>query len=376
MHTDLTKRRISMDRAGIFTCLLATLLGAGREPKAVPGKQPKAERGAVLVRKIPLEGVRGPADRTGISGRIDHMAYDSATHRLFVACVANGTLEAIDLDVGERVATVAGLLKPQGVAVSLDSVYVTTGGDGRLHRFDKRSLAARGDVAVGDDADNVRLARDGKLWVSFGGEGPGGLASFDLQTFAAGPILRLPRMPEGFQLHPTSEAVFANLPAGKRSTKDGSVVALRRSDGKNLWERKLSNRSGNFPMALDTTNDWVYVVTRRPPLLVALKASDGDILAEAPCAPESDDLFFDSRTGLLAVIGGGTLPKAGDAGGSGSSLDLFVADKAGRLSRVSNTPLPPHTRTGAMAADRRAVYVGVPSLGDRSAEVWEFRLPD
>ena len=35
---------------------------------------------------------------------------------------------------------------------------------------------------MGDDADNVRVARDGKIWVSFGGEGPGGLASFDGDT--------------------------------------------------------------------------------------------------------------------------------------------------------------------------------------------------
>ena len=42
-----------------------------------------------LVQTIPLSGV---------SGRLDHMAVDLEKKRLFVAAVANGTLEVLDLD--------------------------------------------------------------------------------------------------------------------------------------------------------------------------------------------------------------------------------------------------------------------------------------
>jgi hypothetical protein len=304
------------------------------------------------------------------------MAYDPATRRLFIACVANGSLEAIDLDSGKRAGSVSGLREPQGVAVVGSSVYVTTGGDGKLNRFDTRTLAAGKSVMVGDDADNVRVARDGKLWVSFGGEGPGGLSSFDADTLVPGRKLGLPRMPEGFQLHPTGMGVFANLPAGKRSAKDGSVVALKRPDGEPLWERKFSGRAGNFPMTLDPANDRIFVVTRRPPRLISLNARDGSVLGEAPCPPESDDLFFDVRSGRVAVIGGGTLPAPGDPGGAGASLDLFAIDRSGRPTRSGGTHLPPHSRTGALVADRRSICVGVPGAGDRPAEVREYHLPD
>jgi hypothetical protein len=323
-----------------------------------------------------MEGVRGPADRTGIPGRIDHMAYDPATKRLFVACVANGSLEVIDLDAGRRIGMMDRLPGPQGVAVAGGFVYVATGDDGRLYRFETRVPKSPRSVEVGDDADNVRIARDGKIWVSFGGEGPGGLASFDADTMRPDLKMGLPRMPEGFQLHPTADAIFANVPAGKRSTADGSVFGLKRSTGERLWERRLTGRAGNFPMTLDPVNDRLFIVARKPAVLISLSTRDGSILGETPCPSQSDDLFFDARSGLVAVIGGGELPTPGDPGGAGASLDLFAIDGSGRPSRLGGSPLPPHSRTGALAADRRNLYVGVPASQDRPAEVREYRLPD
>jgi hypothetical protein len=183
-------------------------------------------------------------------------------------------------------------------------------------------------------------------------------------------------MPGGFQLHPSAERLFANVPAGKRSTLDGSVVGLDRSTGQALWTRKLSGRAGNFPMALDPGNDRVFIVARTPPRLISLDARDGSILGETACPPQSDDLFLDERSGLIAVIGGGALPTPDDPGGAGASLDLFALDALGRPSRLGGSPLPPHSRTGALVVDRRTIYVGVPAAKDRPAEVREYRLPD
>ncbi len=91
----------------------------------------------------------------------------------------------------------------------------------------------------------------------------------------------------------------------------------------------------------------------------------------------SDDLFFDARSGLVAVIGGGTLPTAGDPGGDGASLDLFAIDGSGRSSRSGRLGASPEIRPDRMlAADRRSLYVAVPGTQDRPAEVREYRLPD
>jgi PQQ-like domain len=358
----------------LFT--LPVLVGAGFQPTPAPDRPENQRSAPMLARTFRLEGVRGPADRTGIAGRIDHMRYDPLTSRLFIACVANGSLEVIDLHSGTRAGTVAGLRGPQGVGIAGHFVYVSTGDDGQLHRFDTRTLAAGKSVAVGDDADNVRVDPDGKIWVSFGGTGRGGISCFDGETLVCERTLDLPRMPEGFQLDPSGAGIFANVPAGKRSAEDGTVVGLNRRNGDRLWERKLIGRAGNFPMTLDSANNRLFVVARQPARLISLSARDGSVLGEAPCAPQSDDLFFDPRSGLVAVIGGGALPTASDPGGAGASLDLFAIDGAGRPSRWGGSPLPPHSRTGALVVDRRTIYVGVPATNDRPAEVREYRLPD
>ncbi len=330
----------------------------------------------MLARTFVLEGVRGAPDHSGIAGRIDHMRYDPRTSRLFVACVANGSLEVIDLDRGVRAGTVAGLHEPQGVAIAGDSVYVSTGEDGRLHRFDTRTLVETRSVAVGDDADNVRVAGHGKIWVSFGGTGRGGISGFDPDTLACERTIHLPKMPEGFQLDPNGVGLFANVPAGKRSLEDGTVYALNRTNGETLWEHKLKGRAGNFPMTLDPANHRIFIVARFPARLLSLNARDGSILGETPCPPQSDDLFFDAKSGLVAVMGGGPLPTPDDPGGTGAALEYFTIDKSGQPSRLSGTPLPPHSRTGTLIPERRAVYVAVPMQKDRPAEIREYRLPE
>ena len=351
----------------MILAVVPALLGAGPEQAAAP----------VLGRTFPLPDVHGAADRTGISGRIDHMAYDPATRRLFIACVANGSLEVIDLAVGKRVGTLSGLRGPQGVAVSGNVVYVSTGDDGMLHQFDTRTLATGKTVPVGDDADNVRTARDGTIWVSFGGAGPGGFICFDGSTLALERKIGLPRMPEGFQLHPSGAAIFANVPAGKRSAEDGTVVGLKRPYGEPLWERKLAGRAGNFPMALDPANDRVFLVARKPARLISLSVRDGSVLGETPCPPESDDLFFDDRSGLVAVIGAGRCPSPATRAGAGASLDLFAIDDAVRPSALGRlTTAAPQSNWGTGTPIGGRFHVGVPEMQGRPAEVREYRLSD
>jgi sugar lactone lactonase YvrE len=355
--------------------VIQAIVGFSPEGPPAIGKTDDKASTAELRRTIPLDDVRGAVDRSGIAGRIDHMRYDPETKRLFIACVANGSLEVIDLEKGSRAGSISGLAGPQGVAVAGGWVYVATGDDGKLHRFHTRTLAADKSVAVGDDADNVRVAGDGKVWVSFGGTGPGGLACFDADSLTLEKKFSLPRMPEGFQIHESGKALFANMPAGKRSKEDGTVVGLKVPGGDFLWERKLIGHAGNFPMALDSANDRVFVISRGPARLICLNARDGSILGETTCPPESDDLFFDPRSGLVAVIGGGSQPSENDPGGVGASLDLFTIDGSGKPSKLGGTPLPPQSRTGALAVDRRTIYVGVPMAKDRPAEIREYRLP-
>src|SRR6187551_1945688 len=72
-----------------------------------------------------------------IAGRIDHLAYDSARQRLYVAELGNNSVGIVDLKQRRLLRTVAGFDEPQGIGyeASTDTVYVANGGDGSLRLF-------------------------------------------------------------------------------------------------------------------------------------------------------------------------------------------------------------------------------------------------
>jgi hypothetical protein len=101
-------------------------------------------------------------------GRIDHLAVDPARHWLFVAEIANGTVDEVDLVAGKVTGRIAGLSEPQGVAwLSAEHELVVACGDGSVHFYDPdHHEMAR--VDLGDDADNVRIdPRNGHVIVGY-----------------------------------------------------------------------------------------------------------------------------------------------------------------------------------------------------------------
>ena len=81
-------------------CLLGwvVVLAGGTGAEGVDGPRPPLK----LARTVPLPGVRATRPEVGVPGRIDHLAYDPATQRLFVAALFNWMVEAIFLNPGQK----------------------------------------------------------------------------------------------------------------------------------------------------------------------------------------------------------------------------------------------------------------------------------
>lgn len=353
------------------------LLGCSSQPVATTPDNPDF----ALVRTFALPGTRGPMDTSTITGRLDHLAFDPATHRLFVACIANNSLDVVDLDTGTRLASITGLQRPQSVAVLNPAglAFVSTAADGQIHSFNTRTLRPVASAPVGEDADNVRLSADGHLYVGFGGnEGPGGLAQFEPLTLKRLETIHLPLRPESFQFDPSGTTLFANLPGSKRATTPGSLIAYSTTLGEPLWRSPIPNSSRNFALALDPTNHRAFVATRLPPRLFTFDTISGHPLCQIPAGSDGDDLFYDAPSSRVILIAGGTrgdnaeTPGAPD--GSGAAIELYAVSAKGELTKRGTCPLPPHTRTGLFVPQRHAVYVAVPPQGDKDAEIREYIL--
>lgn len=378
-----------------ITAILILLTGCAERP-AKPASGGPVSGQPRLLRTIPLPGVgvpETPLKPNAIPGRLDHLAYDPVTERLYVAALEQGSLEVIDLKSGLRIQRVQGLNRPQGIAVVRSDetrsahggwIVVGCGGDGTARAFDAESVKEVAVTPAGENADNVRFDGRHTVYVGVGGsEGPGALIALDARTLARTGVVPLPLRPESFQLSraDASQRVFANTPGEKTSDNDGMVVVVQRETGVRLASWVLPGCARNFPMAYDEAGGRLFVVCRKPARVLSLDARNGARLAESSCVADSDDAFFDPATHRLYVIGGGR--RAADpataiapAPGADAALDVIRVGPDGQLAPLASLKTSPHARTGLLVPERRAVYVVAPPHGGADARVLEFSLAE
>lgn len=376
-------RRALPETAKSAVCVLVFTLGfascAMPEHKTATLGEPR------LTRTILLPGVTGTRTNVGVPGRIDHMAFDPETKRLFVAALENGSMEVVDIATGKRIRSIGGLQQPQGVAIVPGSsrAALACGGDGLVHVYDTHSLEEVKTVEVGPDADNVRYdAKENTVYVSYGTTNGGAIAVLDALTWAKLREIPFPSRPESFQLDPSGNRLFANLPRGVRAVADGSVAAANRNDARIESQIQLKDRARNFPMAFDVAHRRLFIATRRPARLIAIDTSRFETIAEAACTDDSDDLFYDADTGRVMVVGGGFRPDLQEPGmasphalpGGMGAIDVFAVGGNGELTRIASTPSASHARTGLYVPSLRALYVAVPMHEGRDPEIREYRF--
>ncbi|MBN9560522.1 MAG: YncE family protein [Alphaproteobacteria bacterium] len=290
----------------------------------------------VLEATIPLEHV---------SGRIDHMAIDLGGKRLLVAELGNNSVDVIDLREGKAVHRLTGLREPQGVgyAAVANLIVVANAGDGTVRMFRGEDFAPLGSIALGDDADDVRIdPRTGAVIVGYGSVG---LAVIDPKSRIKVAGISLPAHPEGFAIDPDTRQTFVNVPdAGQIA-----VVDLERRRQTATW--RISGLRANFPMALDPARGVLAAAFRSPARLALLDARTGSVTAKLPVCADADDVFFDAKRDRIYVSCGSgeisvfqrdgvnyrPLARVATASGARTSLfvpeldRLFVAERAGLL---------------------------------------------
>jgi DNA-binding beta-propeller fold protein YncE len=324
----MTRKRINWSVRLLVSCITGLYLVL-----ALPSHA--AEPPLVLERTIALHDVRG---------RIDHMAIDLPRKRLLVAELGNDSVDVIDLAAGVVAHRIAGLREPQGVgyAERADVILIANAKDGSVRLFNATDFSSAGSVALGDDADNVRI--DPRNGLAVVGYGSGGLAVIDPSSYAKIANIPLPAHPEAFQIDPRTGRTYVNIP-------DAHQIAVVDLDARRIvasWP--MQDASSNFPMALDPAQTLLASVFRSPPALLLLDESTGAVRQRLPVCGDADDVFFDaSRARIYVSCGAGELAvfhrdsswqamePGRTASGARTSLfvpqmdRLYVAERAGLL---------------------------------------------
>jgi hypothetical protein len=295
--------------------------------------------GAVTARAEPALVVESRIALRVVSGRIDHMAVDLARKRLLVAELGNGTLDVVDLAAGRQIQRIGGLREPQGVgyAPKPDLVAVSGAGDGSVKFFREKDLTAIGAVALGDDADNIRLdPRTGNLIVGYGS---GALAVIDPDRRAKIGEVRLAAHPEAFAIDAASGRAFVNVPDAEQI----AVVDLASMKQTGAW--RLPDLRANFPLALDAAGMMIATVFRRPPTLVLIDTRTDISTARLDTCGDADDVFFDPKRRRIYVSCGAGF------------VDVFEAGAAGAYARLSRVTTAAGARTSLFVPELDRLYL-------------------
>lgn len=315
---------------------------------------------ALLLMSVYMNGREAPLvflraiDLPGVRGRIDHLAFDAATQRLYVAALGNNTVEVLDVGAGSHLKSLPGFREPQGIAVIPDSkaVAVANGqGDGvqLIGAEDFRSGAM---IRLGDDADNVRYDPSAKR--IYAGFGSGALAAIDSVTVQLLAEAKLAGHPESFQLERNGPRIFVNVPSA------GQIAVVDRTSMKVTATWPVTAAAANYPMALDEANHRVFVGCRRPAKALVFDTNSGKQTAAFDIVGDTDDLFYDAARKRLYI-----------AGGDGY-LDVVEDQGPGKFVRTAHMPTASGARTSLFVAEPGRLYLAVPRRGNQKAEIRVF----
>jgi DNA-binding beta-propeller fold protein YncE len=293
-----------------------------------------------LVQTIPLKGR---------PGKLDHLALDAKTDRLFVANKPNNTLDIVDLKAGKLLQQVAAQQGIQGIAYAadLDKIVVGLGSGGYCNFFNAQDYKLLKTVKFTDDADNVRY--NPKTNLVYVAHAENALGVIDAKSYAVKTDIKLPATAEAFVLETGRPRLYLNV------TSLNQVLLIDTDSNKitATWPLKLAG--ANVAIDIDEPNHRLFVGCRKEPKMVVLDSETGKEITSVPIGGEIDDLFFDAkRKRLYACCGEGVI----------SVIRQVDADKYEALDKITTEKT---ARTGLLDAEGGRFFLAVPRLPGKDA---------
>jgi len=359
--------------------LLLTALFLQCETSRLVAQSIRDSRPLVPTACVPLKGVEG---------RLDHLAVDVASRKLFVAALEDHSVEVIDLAKRRRIHRLTGINEPQGLLFlpEHNRLLVCCRGDGTCRTFDARTYQEGPWADLGRNADNIRFDPASKLVLVGSGGEPGAGAFTAVPLAPLLPVtqggqpspphspadflldrprqadssmeLPLPSHPESFQLDRANHRIFVNMPDEHQIavlTLSSNLLSLT-----GTWPVTAGEK--NFPMAFDAVSSRVFIATRKPPCLIEYDAPTGRVLSQTPCVGDADDLFCDAKVRRIYVIGGEGF------------VDVFQRpENAGEPVRLARVPTAFRARTGLHIPELSLFAIAVPHTTNGPATLLLFR---
>jgi len=249
----------------------------------------------------PLE-LKQTIESKGKSGKLDHAALDAKRGRLLMANKVNNTVDILDLKESKLLRQIPNQSGAQGIAVAadLDRVYVALGTGGFCNMFDGQDYKLLKTHKFADDADNVRY--DPRTHLVYVAHAEKSLGVLDGKTLELRADVKLPGMPEGFEVEKARPRMYLNIPTPPQ------VVVLDTDKNEVVTQYPVKLASNPVPLGLDEANHRLFLGCRKAPMIVVMDSESGKEITSVPIPSGVDDLFYDAqRKQIYASCGEGFL---------------------------------------------------------------------
>jgi DNA-binding beta-propeller fold protein YncE len=307
-----------------------------------------------LVQKIPMPNVQD---------RLDHLGVDILGRRLFIAALGEkqNTVEVVDLKSNQRIASIPGQSKPQGIFYSADfkKLFVANGTDGTCKIFAGDTLKPITSFPVCDDADHVGYDPATKyLYIGKGDAKSGALVVVDTRTGAKIGEIKTEARPGGIKFDASNPQIYVTL------TGTNKLGVLDRKKREQVTGWAVPGVPGNVALAIDEKHHRLFAGSRMPPVLSVLDTDTGKTIAQVEGVDGIDDLWYDAAHQRIYASGG----RGFDVG----SVYVYQQNGADQYKLAGKVPTAPGAGTSLWVPEFNRFFVAAPASDKQEAQILVF----
>ena len=292
----------------------------------------------------------------GYSGDFDHFAVDRVRGRLLLAAEDHATLEIFNLDSGKHLRTIQGFDAPHTILIRPDSpsILVTDSGKSMTKVLDADTYEKKGSIALTEGADSGGYDAAADIFYVVTGGKDVDMATAFLEAINPSTGERLGRIEfkdnhvEAMAIEKGGNRIFINL------AQTNKLAVVNRKTMTEIAEWPIAPAEQNAMVAFDEAHHRLFVVCRKPGMVVVVNSDTGEVTNTLPAPLRADELMFDAATSRLYVPGGE------------GYIGVYDTSDPDHLKEMAKVKSAPGAKTGILLADKKELIVAV-SPGDTKA---------
>jgi DNA-binding beta-propeller fold protein YncE len=311
-----------------------------------------------------------PAGRTelpGYTGDFDHFEADVASNRLWLAAEDHGTVDLFDLRKGSfEKSFKAGT--PHGVLfVREKNRLIVPDSEDHARIYDARTGALAGKLPLAaPTADSMAYdPSTGRLYVVNGGRDAKlretWISAIDPVTLERRGDVRFETdKVEAIAIEQNGDRMYVNV-TGRNEL---AVVDKRSLRVLQTWPIREAQQ--NAPIAFDEQHRRLFVITRKPGMLIVLNADTGATVASFKGPERCDQVIWDAANRRIYALGGQ------------GYIGVFRENDPDHFEELARVPSAAGAKTGILVSELKRLYVAVsPGEGKTGAAILIFDVePD